>query len=62
MLFCQVWLAWAGAPRVVYLDGERGFGGYFEEQLIKLDVVVVVLAGEAHTQNAIMERHIQTWK
>ena len=54
--FLQAWVSWAGAPRRVVVDQERGMMKHFTEEMEKRGIQVHYIAAQAHWQNGAVER------
>ena len=54
--FLQAWVGWAGAPRRVVVDQERGLMKEFTDELEKRGIQVHYIAAQAHWQNSAVER------
>ena len=60
--FRAMWLNWAGPPRVLFLDPDRGFMGEFKENCLLFDIDLRPCSAEAHYQIGRLERAQGTWK
>ena len=54
--FLQAWVSWAGAPRRVVVDQERGMMKNFTDEMEKHGIQVHYIAAQAHWQNGAVER------
>ena len=62
MAFTRGWTSCAAAPRQMLIDLGSGFKGTFLEMASEENIVARSLAGQAHWQNSMAERHGGVWK
>ena len=60
--FLAGWVAWAGCPKHVTVDLDSAFKDQFLDKMDKRQVAVRCVAGQAHWQNGLAERHGASWK